>query len=437
MKDIRKIQWIVALMVAIPAAPARGADIPEQAFANPFDRATIVQVIRKANDWQTAHPRMKADDRNWERGTWYAGVTAAHRATGDDKFLQQALDWGRLHQWQVGTEGSGANKLFCAMTWVELYLLTEDPAMLKPTLDWLATDAPNSPGGAKVWFGHAPAPFDGPLYSDSLFAMPVFALLHKATGDRKHLEYPRSFRARGDRRVVRQGGRALLPRWEFHRQEDAGRPENPLVAGQRLGLRRLAAHLECLPPGSPRREYQPADAHHGGGFGEVPGRGRLLASEPGRSGTCPGAGKQRHRLLLPRHGVGHSQRRARQNDLSAGGQKGVDCPAAGVSPTGMVQWGQQVGDRPSDTQRAESHEYVTGAFLLAASEVLRLIEAGLLKMAVKLTPAATRNCHHPPPRSAPCPRQPILFQDINTFLTRQETTLGFPRPASPARTICA
>ena len=251
----------------IAAATVKSADKPAAPAQD------IRSLMQRVNAWQLAHPRMKADDRNWERGTWYAGVTAAQRATGDEKFLQQALDWGNLHQWQVGTEGSGANKLFCAMTWVECYLLKKDPAMLKPTLDWLATDAPNSPGGAKVWFGHAPAPFDGPLYSDSLFAMPVFALLHQ--GDRRPQapRYPRPFCAHGDRRVVRQGGRALLPRREFHRQEDPGRQKNSLVAGQRLGLLRVATDLGMPAARRPApRVFHHPDAHHGGGLGEVPGR---------------------------------------------------------------------------------------------------------------------------------------------------------------------
>ncbi|MCU0777600.1 MAG: glycoside hydrolase family 88 protein, partial [Akkermansiaceae bacterium] len=121
---------------------AAGSAFPAR---QPAPAQDIPSLMQRVHAWQVANPRMKADDRNWERGTWYAGVTAAYRATGDDTYLQQALDRGNLHQWQVGTEGSGANKLFCAMTWIECYLLKKDPAMLKPTMDWLATDAPNSP----------------------------------------------------------------------------------------------------------------------------------------------------------------------------------------------------------------------------------------------------------------------------------------------------
>jgi hypothetical protein len=63
----------------------------------------------RVNDWQVAHPTMKPNDRNWIRGTWYTGVMAVYKATGDEKFLKRALEWGQQHQWQVGTERAGAN----------------------------------------------------------------------------------------------------------------------------------------------------------------------------------------------------------------------------------------------------------------------------------------------------------------------------------------
>jgi rhamnogalacturonyl hydrolase YesR len=43
-----------------------------------------------------------------------------------------------------------------------------------------------------------------------------------------------------------------------------------------------------------------------------------------------------------------------------------------VSEEGKVQWGQKVGDRPVMFEKEDSHEYVSGTFLLAASEVYKL-----------------------------------------------------------------
>jgi hypothetical protein len=45
-------------------------------------------MMLKANAWQQAHPVMKENDRNWERGTWHTGVMAAALAEcqGDDGY---------------------------------------------------------------------------------------------------------------------------------------------------------------------------------------------------------------------------------------------------------------------------------------------------------------------------------------------------------------
>ena len=74
-----------------------------------FERDVILSMMLKANAYQQTHPVMKENDRNWQRGTWYTGVMAVYRATGDVRFLQQAMDWAKKHAWQVGTEPYGAN----------------------------------------------------------------------------------------------------------------------------------------------------------------------------------------------------------------------------------------------------------------------------------------------------------------------------------------
>ena len=79
-------KWVVH--AAAPRAAAQSTpEIPR--------RQAILGLMHKVNSWQLAHPVMKPDDRNWERGTWYTGVMAAWKATKDRTFLDQALKWGR------------------------------------------------------------------------------------------------------------------------------------------------------------------------------------------------------------------------------------------------------------------------------------------------------------------------------------------------------
>src|ERR1039458_10055188 len=131
----------------------------------------ILFLMQRVDSWQEAHPVMQATDRNWERGTWYTGVMEAWKTTHDQTFLNQALEWGKQNHWQVGTEGLGANRLFCTETWIELYLAKRDPAMIEPTVQWLATPAPNSPAGAKRWYLDGDRPYVDSLYGASSLAM--------------------------------------------------------------------------------------------------------------------------------------------------------------------------------------------------------------------------------------------------------------------------
>ena len=349
--------------------------------ADPFDRTTIVGLMRRANHWQTAHPRMKPDDRNWERGTWFTGIMAAYEATGDEKYLTQAMDWGRQHQWQVGTEISGTNKLFCSMTWLELFLRKRDEAMIQPTVSWLATNAPNSPGGAKVWFRHAPNRGDSPLYSDSLYAMPALALLHQATGEKKYLDILHHFsKAVTEELLDRQEGLYYRDRFFIGQRTPAGR-KIFWSRGNGWVFAGLPRTMECLPANDPERARYV----------------ELFKTLAAAIVKCQGAdGLWRPNLADPDHipaketsgtaffcyGMAWGIRNGmldRETYLPAA-RRAWAALAASVNAEGMVQWGQQVGDRPAEVRQDQTHEYITGAFLLAGSEMLALLPPHVARM---------------------------------------------------------
>ncbi len=79
-------------------------------------------------------------DRNWIRATFYSGVMELYHATGKAKYREQAERWAEKHQWREGTEGSGMNKLFCAMTWAELYLLVKEGFITPEAIQAAASD---------------------------------------------------------------------------------------------------------------------------------------------------------------------------------------------------------------------------------------------------------------------------------------------------------
>ncbi|MGN6555329.1 MAG: glycoside hydrolase family 88/105 protein [Verrucomicrobiota bacterium] len=336
-----------------------------------FSAHEILTVMHRVNDWQIAHPTMKPDDRNWERGTWYAGVMAAYKATDDDQFLQQALKWGRQHQWQVGTEKAGANRLFCVETWAELALVTKDKAMIAPAIQWLNTPVENSPAGAKVWYKEG-----GARYADSLFGSAALAILAKATGEQKYLDELNAFFWDVHAELFDAKSGLFYRDKRFIGKTTAHGKKVFWSRGNGWVLAGTALILEYLPPSDPQRpRYVNLFKTMAAAVAQRQGADGLWRPNlddpqdvpvPETSGTgffCYSIAWGINHGLLDRETYLPVVQKAWRGLVQS------------VSPEGKVQWGQPVGDSPAAVRSELTHEYVTGAFLLAGSEMFRLAPA--------------------------------------------------------------
>jgi rhamnogalacturonyl hydrolase YesR len=358
-----------ALLLALPGVARATAT-----NAIPTSPRDIAQVMKKADAWQLAHP-WKPEDRNWIRATWYTGVMAAYAATRDEDYLRQSLAWAETSQWQPGNEASGANVLACGQTYLELWLLRHEAKRIEPLVAWLNSSATNTPRGARVWYLEG-----GRRYADSLFvAPPTLAMLARATSDHKYLHWMNAFywdvydelfdRAEGlfyrDERFIgaknAKGRKVIWSRgngWVF------------------AGLPRI---LGNLPKDEPSRDRYEA---------LFKTMAAAIAARQGRNGLWrPNLADPDEFSMPEASGTGFFI-----YGLSWGVQEGVldrktYLPvvekawvglAGCVSEEGKVEWGQPVGDRPVAVRREDTHEYVTGAFLLAGSQVLRLATNGLI-----------------------------------------------------------
>ena len=146
-----------------------------------YSKASVRGVMRRVFDWQVAHPvEIDAQNNNlWARAALYAGVMSAYRATRDAAYLEQATRWAESRGWKLGDRPRHADDHAPGQTYLEIYLLKRDPAMLaqtKATLD--AMLAGPRPGREDWW------------WCDALFmAPPVLTRLYAATGDRKYLDF--------------------------------------------------------------------------------------------------------------------------------------------------------------------------------------------------------------------------------------------------------
>jgi len=341
---------------------------------DPFAREAILRMLHQANDWQTAHPHMKPDDRNWERGTWYTGVMAAYKATKDEKYLNQAMNWGKQHEWQVGTEKEGANRLFCAETWVELAIIKKDKSLLAPTVQWLETKAENSPAGSKEWYLSG-----GVRYADSLYGASALAMLAQATGDAKYVDTLHAFFWDvADEIFDKDTGLCFRDKRFLNRKSPGG---NKILWSRGNGwvLAGIARILEYLPANDPQRPryvalFQQMTAAIAKSQGSD-GLWRPNLADPERPADKETSGTGFFCFAMAwgiRNGV-----LDRETYLPVV-KKAWAGLAVTLSPEGMIQWGQLAGDRPMITKQSHTAEYVTGIFLLAGSEMIRLLDAGII-----------------------------------------------------------
>jgi rhamnogalacturonyl hydrolase YesR len=355
--------------VVLAAAPRESTQAPSLP-----KKQEILSLMRKVNAWQLAHPVMGPEDRNWQRATWYTGVMAAWKSTRDPAFLEQALAWGRHHQWQMGTELNGANRLFCTETWAELYLAKRDAAMIEPAIKWFATPDPLSPAGARQWYldnavdSHNQV--HGFVYVDSLYAAPALAMLAQATGDNKYLDSMNAFFDDVAGQLFDQESDLYYRDPRFIGQRTVNGKKIFWSRGNGWAFAGTARVLEYLPQQYPRRQHyveifrrQAAALVKRQG---ADGLWRVNLDDPGQFPNPETSGTGFFCFGLA-WGINHGVLN-RQEYLPAVGKawRGL---TQNLSSEGKVLWGQQVDGEPHPVSRESSDEYVTGTFLLSGSEV--------------------------------------------------------------------
>ena len=363
------------LLLLASAAVAPAAD-------DPLTRERIVDAMRRVHRFQSTHPWRKTD-RNWIRATYYTGVMALYRTTADPKVLEQATAWAGKHAWAAGNEREKANRKTCGQTWLELYFIDPKPHKIAPIRAYVDSRIAAVSAGEK--------PRDAWYYCDTLFVgPPTIAMLGKATGQARTFDYlNRVYWDVADHLLDKQAGLFYRDKRFFKARTPHGRKVfwsrgNGWVIG---GIPRV---LEYLPADNPRRADYIALLR------------TMAAALAKRQG---GDGLWRASLDDPRHVPNPETSGSaffcyamawgiRENILPPDDYLPVAVKAwrglvACVQDDGRLGYVQPVGDRPAPATAQSTHEYATGAFLLAGSEMARLAAAGVLKTAQGKPPRAT------------------------------------------------
>ena len=148
-------------------------------LSSKLKRKDVARAIQKVGDWQLERARAHFNQ-DWTYAALYAGFMAVPEGAGGKKYQDAMLEMGKKFNWQLGPRIEHADDAALGQTYLDLYFLYHDPAMITPTRERM--DA----------VMRLPDDAEKPLWwwCDALFmAPPVLAKLAKATGDRKYLDF--------------------------------------------------------------------------------------------------------------------------------------------------------------------------------------------------------------------------------------------------------
>ncbi len=328
----------------------------------------IISIMHRVNDYQFEVSNRKAN-RNWKQATWYTGVMASYQATKDQKLLDQAIKWSSENDWEVGNELMfPANRFTCVQTYLEIFFQTKDTSQIIKARKYMDSRlSASEPAYLRGWY-----------YIDALYVgPPAFVMMSKATGDNKYNDYINPvFWELADQ--LYDEGEGLFYRDSEARFNEKSKNGKKVLWSRGNGwvmasLPRILSYLSKDDPyyekyenllqtmANSLKDLQGAD-----GFWRVNLADPDEYPMPESSGTAfftyAIAWGINNGVLDP----------VIYKPVVHKAWKGL-CSV--VDEKGKVGWGQQVGRGPAKVEEDDSGEYVSGAFLLAGSEMMKLVKS--------------------------------------------------------------
>jgi len=338
-----------------------------------FSEKYITAMIEKTADWQLQHP--KHDPKDWTNGAFYAGMTAAWQTTNSSKIYDALIQIGEAQQWQPFKRWYHADDIAVCQTYIDLYRTKKDPGIIRPTIDtidlFLSRPYPQKSKVETIkWW-----------WCDALFmAPPVLVKLAAVTHDRKYLE--------ANDLYFRQTYELLYDKEEHLFARDLNYVIKPDGTGKKESngkkifwsrgngwvMGGLVRVLQELPQNySKRAFYESLLIQMAGRVAQLQQpdglwRASLLNAQAYPGGEVSGSGFFCYALAW---GINNKllDKKKFEPIVRKAWRGLVNC----VDEYGRVGWVQPIGASPGKGFNEDSWEvYGTGAFLFAASEVLKL-----------------------------------------------------------------
>ena len=325
-----------------------------------FKPENILAKMNLVNDYFISNSWMN-NDRNWIRGTYYTGLMAFYHVSKDSSLLNQAEQWGAKHGWRTGTEWTfPANRLTCTQTYIELYFLDKNENKIEDARSFMDNRVKN----------REPASKQGYDYIDALYVgIPAYIMMTEATGDNIYSTY-------GNWIFWNVVNDLYNPDVHlFYRDEQAKLDNEFWSRGNGWAFASIPRILQYLPPEDPSYHryaelfYQLAEA-----ISQIQGKDGYWRTDLYNPEKFPNPESSGTAFFTYALAWGINNGYLEKEKFFPIIEKSWVALYSAVDEDGKVCWGQGVSRDPGDVDKEDSEEYVSGAFLLAGSEVIKLIK---------------------------------------------------------------
>ena len=339
-----------------------------------LNKAGIISSLNRVAGWQLRHPA-GASLTSWEYGTFYTGLMAYYNCTRQKEYLDSTIAMGKRVHWEPPPRPYDANSLAIAQVFLALYNLTKDVNMIDKSrfiIDMpLARDLQ-----AETRFDQNKYWYEWWTWCDALFMAPAaYAMLSKITGNTKYLEYMDKMWWLTSGYLYSKTDSLFFRDDRFFNQLSAYGKKIFWSRGNGWVLGGLCNVMQNLPVQYPARKkyeeqfvemcYKIASLQLTNGYWSPSLLDRENFPVKESSGTaffCYAFAWGINNGLLPK------------DHFMPVLLKGWASLVSAIQEDGMPGYVQKVGDKPGQVTVNDTEAYGAGAFLLAGSELIKLIE---------------------------------------------------------------
>jgi unsaturated rhamnogalacturonyl hydrolase len=337
-------------------------------------REEVIVLMKKVADWQLAHPTGKKLN-SWEYGPFYMGLMAAYNTSGEKKYLRAVREMGETVNWEPVARPYDANVLAISQVFLELYATTRQSAMVDKSR--FVMDATMQRDlKPDITFANNRYWWEWWSWCDGLFmAPPAYARMATLFNQPKYMDFMVQEWQRTSHYLYAAQDSLYFRDDRFFTMKSANGQKIFWSRGNGWVVGGLARVMQYLPKDHAARPYFEQQ------FREMCYKLKRLQMANGfwsQSLLDPANYPQKESsgtaFYVYAMAWGVNNGLLPKEDFMPVIERGWGALKESVHPDGKLGYVQEVGDSPANVKFDDSETYGSGAFLLAASELVRIYE---------------------------------------------------------------